>query len=196
MPVSGLQGQRVRIRPPGCTDEKQYGWRVRDGPQPSPKSDAPGAAAAAAAPPAVEKRPDFTGTWLCVELEGDWAAMLSAMGTGFIVRKAAAALGYGKGKQRQVISWEGSEKLTVEDTTQKTITNTYTVGGPFQEAKAADGSVSQVKTLWEDDVLVNIVKASGARKEMKNRRFMRDDRMIYEMNHDGTTVGKIFEKQE
>ena len=54
---------------------------------------------------------DLSGSWLCVDVEGDMGAVLEQLGVPWLMRKIARATGYGKGKgadlKNQIHFWPG-----------------------------------------------------------------------------------------
>lgn len=55
---------------------------------------------------------EFEGAWVEKGVEGDLTAVLRALGQGWVVRKAAAAAGWGTGKTRQTISFAAATKVS------------------------------------------------------------------------------------
>lgn len=53
---------------------------------------------------------EFEGAWVEKGVEGDLNAVMRALGQGWVVRKAAAAAGWGAGKTRQTISFAAKAK--------------------------------------------------------------------------------------
>ena len=62
-------------------------------------------------------RPDFTGCWKCVSVEGSWDTYLRATGVNRLHRKLAAGTTYGKDRALQIISQRGTEEITVTNAT-------------------------------------------------------------------------------
>merc|ERR1712046_354538 len=52
--------------------------------------------------------PDFSGMWICKDVNGDVDTFLTDMGMGYVKRNAAKAYGYGVGKSTQNIIQNGS----------------------------------------------------------------------------------------
>jgi len=75
------------------------------------------------APAEVDKRPDFSGTWKCVEVEGDWDRYLELLDIPETQRKLAFGCRYGKGHAIQIIKQEGGAKEHLE------ITNVQFIAG-------------------------------------------------------------------
>lgn len=55
---------------------------------------------------------DLSGSWLCVDVEGDMGAVLEQLGVPWLMRKVAKATGYGKGKLTNTIQHEHVFSLT------------------------------------------------------------------------------------
>lgn len=90
--------------------------QIEPAPAPAPEP-APAPAPAPAPEPAAPERPNFSGEkWTMKEIEGDVEGLLSAMGFGFMMRKAAKAMNYGKGSAWQKIEHTGDTiKITKEN---------------------------------------------------------------------------------
>lgn len=55
---------------------------------------------------------DLSGSWLCVDVEGDMGAVLEQLGVPWLMRKIARATGYGKGKLTNTIQHAHDFSLT------------------------------------------------------------------------------------
>mmetsp|Transcript_14659 Transcript_14659/g.27536 ORF Transcript_14659/g.27536 Transcript_14659/m.27536 type:complete len:225 (-) Transcript_14659:301-975(-) len=104
-------------------------------------------------------RADFTGSWVCSRVEGDWDAYLRERGTSWMMRKLASGVGYGVGKHTQKIVQTADElevfNLVVSTGPPKEERSIIKVDGTEQEVLDPDGLVFQQRTQWLDDVLVS-----------------------------------------
>ena len=131
---------------------------------------------------------DFSGTWKCIDLEGDWDKFLEAQGIGWIKRKAAKAFDYGKGKQKQIITMEG-DKVTVVNHGQKETTVTFIIGGGQQSVTTPEGGEETVNPIWDGDIL-----DMGASGDSGMRRYMDGERMVVEIKTGSLIVRRFFRK--
>ena len=70
---------------------------------------------AAVAPAPPSERPDFSGTWKCVEVDGDWDRYLELLGTDGMTRSLAFGANYGRGHamQKLTLGGESGTRFTV-----------------------------------------------------------------------------------
>jgi len=65
-------------------------------------------------PPApVEERPNFSGRWKCIAIEGDWEKYLETCGVPPTRCKIASGTGFGKDRALSIVSQQGVEEITV-----------------------------------------------------------------------------------
>ena len=57
-------------------------------------------------------RPNFSGTWICDHIDGDWDTFLQAAGVSWMPRQLMKTFGYGIG-MRQIITMEGDDVMHV-----------------------------------------------------------------------------------
>ena len=107
-------------------------------------------------------------------------------------RKAASAMGYGKGKQKQIIALDG-DSITIENQGGRgNSTSTFVLNDPTtdQEATSPDGGKIAVSLAVEGGT---IVMRKGGDVFMK--RSMRGEQMVMELSNAKATVYRIFTRQ-
>merc|ERR1712139_547887 len=98
-------------------------------------------------------QPNFTGRWRCTAVEGA-EPVLAEMGVPYLARKAASAMGYGKGKAKEYITHEGAAFEVRSKGGRKETTNSFQIGlGQKQVIESPHGS-KMCDVAWEDEVLV------------------------------------------
>mmetsp|Transcript_21560 Transcript_21560/g.43471 ORF Transcript_21560/g.43471 Transcript_21560/m.43471 type:complete len:268 (-) Transcript_21560:253-1056(-) len=101
-------------------------------------------------------RPDFSGMWVCTSVEGDWDKFLREQGTSWAMRKAAAGLGYGVGKQVQSIEQDAGVIRITNIVSQygKKDESTFRLDGGAERITNLEGRQCLCVTAWDGDKLV------------------------------------------
>merc|ERR1712241_1590506 len=132
---------------------------------------------------------DFSGTWKLTGITGDVDKFLGEMGVGWMKRKAAQSMGYGKGKLTQTITMQG-EKMTVEVSGgQKSGTMRLIIGGGDQTIES-NGKKITVNPIWEGDA---VVTTTG--KGVTSKRWMKGNTMWLERRINDAIMTQEFTKQ-
>lgn len=130
------------------------------------------------------KQPDFSGSWLCIRVVGDWDRFLRDDGVAWALRRVAQGAGFGVGIQVQAIIQSGDELAVVN----------AVHGFPGKEEQVlhrADGKLRTVidlhgrkiesVTWWEGDVLATKERLKqGGHVLHTVRRFMAGEEMCTE----------------
>mmetsp|Transcript_69684 Transcript_69684/g.219967 ORF Transcript_69684/g.219967 Transcript_69684/m.219967 type:complete len:147 (-) Transcript_69684:142-582(-) len=145
----------------------------------------------------AEPRPDFSGKWTVVRIEGDMDAFLKESGVSWMVRKMASGMGYGVGKQKQDIAHSGDQLEIVNESPMGKVTITMVINGQEQTAVTPDNEKVLATPCWEPDgatLRVESRKPNGGAVPLQ-RRFMRGDEMVMELTSPkGTAVSRIFSR--
>ena len=137
---------------------------------------------------------DFSGEWLCTDIEGDMGKLLEALGVGWMSRKAAGAAGYGKGKATTTIEHNGKAEITVTNVSRMgTKTSTLKTDGSEQEIESPDGAVATGTLKWEGAALVSTIVQGE--KTIAMKRYMRGDLMCLDLTVGDVSVTRVFTKQ-
>ena len=141
-------------------------------------------------PPTAE----FTGEWLCTDIEGDMAKLMEGLGVGWMKRKAAGAGGYGKGKQKQTISFEG-DTISIVNASGfgEPKVNTLKLDGSEQPMDTPDGETGTGTIKWEGSALVSVLVRG--KLSISSKRYLRDKQMCLEVTVGDVTVTRVFTKQ-
>eukprot|EP00933_Yihiella_yeosuensis_P070444 TRINITY_DN78555_c0_g1_i1.p1 TRINITY_DN78555_c0_g1~~TRINITY_DN78555_c0_g1_i1.p1 ORF type:complete len:250 (-),score=37.76 TRINITY_DN78555_c0_g1_i1:189-938(-) len=147
-------------------------------------------------------QPDFTGKWICSRVEGDWEAFLRERGTSWTVRKIAASIGFGVGKQTQEISQDGD---CLEVVNQVSCTHSLKedksilkADGLEQFSVDPEGIPLRQKTTWDGEVLVSeqcFEHDKQSRSSMIVKRYMKGVEMCTErVTASGLIVRRFYER--
>jgi len=146
----------------------------------------------AAAPPAAAERPDFTGSWACIRVEGDTPGFLQDMGLTPLQREAARSARYGAGLQTQFITQDG-DRFTVVDQLKTTNTMKFQVGLGPQTTCNLEGRPVTVTPTWEGQALCIVSTTDAGIVWASSRRFYEKDQMVLELSSPGgSTMRRIF----
>jgi hypothetical protein len=140
-------------------------------------------------------RPDFTGSWQCVRVEGSMPAFLKDMGLDTLMIEAAKSAHYGVGHQVQMITQEG-DRFTVVDQFKTTVTMKCQVGLGPQKTCDLEGRPVTITPTWDDQTLCVETTTQGGELFATSRRFFEGDEMVLELTSPaGTTTRRIFCKK-
>mmetsp|Transcript_137101 Transcript_137101/g.292831 ORF Transcript_137101/g.292831 Transcript_137101/m.292831 type:complete len:250 (+) Transcript_137101:55-804(+) len=103
------------------------------------------------------ERPDFTGSWLCTAVDGDWDAYLREIGTSWPSRKAASSFAFGVRLQMQHIVQSG-DRIEIENIVQSCPPRdsrcVYRTDGEQEDIVDLEGKPTKSTTRWEGSTLV------------------------------------------
>jgi hypothetical protein len=149
----------------------------------------------AGAPRATAERPDFTGSWQCIRVEGDMPGFLQDMGLTPLQREAARSARYGAGLQMQMITQEG-DNFTVVDQLKTTNTMKFQVGLGPQRSCDLEGRPVTITPTWEGQTLCVETATEDGMPWASSRRFYEGDEMVMELSSPaGNTTRRIFGKR-
>merc|ERR1712159_15077 len=121
---------------------------------------------------------DLSGTWLCVDIQGDPDGFLSDMGMGYVQRTMASTMGYGKGRAKQVIEHDGDRIVVTADRRGKKSVSTMVVGGGPQEMEFG---LNGEKMMCEVDRDGDMIVVRNQDKGFTVKRFIEGDRLVQVM---------------
>merc|ERR1712159_799829 len=135
---------------------------------------------------------DLSGTWLCVDIQGDPDGFLSDMGMGYVQRTMASTMGYGKGRAKQVIQHDGDRIVVTSDRQGKTKVDNLVVGGGPQEMEGQNGEKHMVQVERDGDTIV--VRSSD--KGLTIKRFIEGDRLVQVMtSQKGKEMRRVHQRE-
>lgn len=105
----------------------------------------------------VDRAPDFSGTWLCTRVEGDWEQYLKETGTAWLLRKTIASMGFGVRVQEEHIKQDsGAIEVTsvIKTCPQKEATLAFRTNGQEEVVTDVEGRAVLSTTRWEGEALV------------------------------------------
>jgi hypothetical protein len=141
-------------------------------------------------------RPDFTGSWQCVRVDGDVYGFLQDMGLSPIMCEAARSAHYGAGHQLQIITQEG-DHFTVVDQLKTTVTMKCQVGVGPQASCDLEGKPVTVTPTWDGQTLCVETMTGSGELFATSRRFLEGDEMLLELTSPaGATMRRIFCKKD
>lgn len=140
-------------------------------------------------------RPDFTGCWILARVEGSMDLLLKELEISWVLRKAAAAMGYGVGKARTKITQQGNLVEIENQNPVKTFRRTIFVDGAEHDETIAGRPVRTIAD-WKGSVLVtDSQNLKTLKKFPKCVRYLDGRDMITEyVFPDGQTVKQSFSK--
>jgi len=131
-------------------------------------------------------RPDFSGDWVLLRLEGDIEAMLKELETSWVHRKAAAGMGFGVGMQFVHVEQYANEiridtrymSGKVQLARPKPTFNVYSTDGTEQCITDLEGCNVRTRVTWDGDALSmdseRVCRGSG-RPLPSTRRYLQCD---------------------
>ena len=148
---------------------------------------------------ATSLSPDFNGTWVCSRVEGDWENFLQERGTPWAMRKVAKGLGYGVGKQTQIIVQDGDELEIVNHTATcppRQDRSFIKADGSEKEVFDPDGLNYMQRTRWDGKVLRSEqVTGEGGQPPVILQRFMQGHEMCTErISARGVVVRRFYRR--
>lgn len=149
----------------------------------------------AGAPQAAAERPDFSGSWQCVRVEGDTPGFLQDMGTTPIQREAARRARYGANIQIQSITQDG-DTFTVMDQLKTTNTMKFQVGLGPQRSCDLEGKPVIITPTWDGQTLCVVTETEAGILWASSRRFFEEDEMVLELSSpEGFKSRRIFNRR-
>jgi len=142
------------------------------------------------------ERPDFTGSWRCIRVEGEIHQFLIDMGMSPIKCEAARTARYGAGYQLQTISQDG-DHFSVIDHLKTTNTMTCQIGLGPQTSCDLEGRKVTITPTWDGQTLCVETMTGSGKLFATSRRFYDGDEMVLEITSpNGTTTRRIFCKKD
>jgi len=154
-------------------------------------------------------RPDFSGDWLLLRLEGDIEAMLKELGISWAQRKAAASMGFGVGMQFVHVEQYANEirigtryiSGKVQMARPRPTFNVYSTDGMDQCITDLEGCTVRTRVTWDGDALSmdseRVCRGSG-RPMPSTRRYLQCDgeELVFEQISPTTCVAvkRIFRR--
>jgi len=157
-----------------------------------------------------EAHPDFSGDWLLHHVEGDVEALLKEVGASWVQRKAAAAMGFGVGRQfvhvdqypdtihidtsyRQA---DGNEPMAWP----KPTNNVYNTGGVEQDILDPEGNTIRTVVNWDGQTLAMVSERVGCSGKPlpSTRRYLQEDgsELVFEQTSatSGVAVKRVYRR--
>lgn len=106
----------------------------------------------------AQAKTEFAGVWKCTAAEG-MGDLLKEVGVAWLMRKAAAAFGYGVNKQMVTITQDG-DKLHIVSKGKETKTTDLVVGTTQQLPGRQEGETVPATSRWVADGALELVLAS------------------------------------
>lgn len=142
------------------------------------------------------ERPDFTGSWQCIRVDGDIYGFLQDMGLSPIMCEAAKKARYGAGHQLQMITQEG-DHFSVVDQLKTIVTMSCRVGFGPQASCDLEGKPVTVTPTWDGQTLCVETMTGSGEPFATSRRFLEGDEMVLELTSPaGATMRRIFCKKD
>jgi len=131
------------------------------------------------------------GSWIMHRYEGNLDQFFQDVGVGWMIRKAASAMDYGRGKAKQKITIDGNQ-MTVEETGGlKAIQYTWTIGAGWQTF-TNQGGPARINPAWDANgvtISCQHENADRSRSWKSKRRFIsRNEFMIVYQGQSGNEV--------
>lgn len=185
--------------PPAASTEKV------DAPVPEPVKNAVVEEAAVAESFQEEgvARPNFTGNWKLVKIDGDMDAFMKELGLGWMIRKAASSMSYGIGKSFNIIEHTGDTiKVENQNPGGGAHVQKYRIDGTEQDdVLPRENTAIKLVPTWEDvggapAIAIRVRRVDDPKKGMPmSRRYMFGATMVVESTSpSGLVTKRIFEK--
>uniref|UniRef100_A0A7S2SJ17 Uncharacterized protein n=1 Tax=Mucochytrium quahogii TaxID=96639 RepID=A0A7S2SJ17_9STRA len=136
---------------------------------------------------------DYSGHWVNSKSE-NMDNLLKSLGVGYMKRTAAQAMGYGKGKNANLIKADGDSVIITTVTRTGEFTNNLNVGAGEQQIDTQDGPEMGCAEWGSDGALV--VKTKLMKKPVVvTRKILADGTLQMEIDHNNVKATRIFVKQ-
>jgi len=146
-------------------------------------------------------RPDFSGSWLCTRVEGNWDAYLKETGVSWGTRVAVSSMGYGVGKQLQHIE-QSEDRIRIVNVVKccppREASCTYRTNGLAEEIVDLEGKPTTSTTRWEGRSLVTEQVSISPRETLPTAlRKMKGSEMCTERStKSGLVVRRFYTRQK
>eukprot|EP00931_Biecheleriopsis_adriatica_P122235 TRINITY_DN97234_c0_g1_i1.p1 TRINITY_DN97234_c0_g1~~TRINITY_DN97234_c0_g1_i1.p1 ORF type:complete len:467 (-),score=48.58 TRINITY_DN97234_c0_g1_i1:56-1456(-) len=123
-------------------------------------------------------KPDFSGRWKVVNHQGDIDRWMADLGFGWMKRKAAKAISYGKGRSTWDIKQNGNRTVELRATGISPAESfDFTIDGSSQRIKTLDGFEIWTPT-WDGYTLQTEARSTARVLSTRNRRYYIDDQTL------------------
>eukprot|EP00930_Biecheleria_cincta_P005688 TRINITY_DN106617_c0_g1_i1.p1 TRINITY_DN106617_c0_g1~~TRINITY_DN106617_c0_g1_i1.p1 ORF type:complete len:461 (+),score=50.40 TRINITY_DN106617_c0_g1_i1:63-1445(+) len=123
-------------------------------------------------------KPDFSGRWKIVKHQGDIDRWMADLGLGWMKRKAAKAVSYGKGRSTWDIKQDGNRTVELRATGIAPAESLdFTIDGRSQKIKTLGGSELWTPT-WDGYTLQIEVRSTAGTLSSRNRRYYIDEETL------------------
>lgn len=148
---------------------------------------------------ARSQRPDFSGKWMMVRLEGDVNSFMKELGIGWALRRAAAVRGYGIHLTCHELQQDGDKLTAITQNARGSFCRELLIDGTDQlDNDPVDGKVIVLTPTW-DNVTIQ-VKArceKPPRQLPTTRRYLLGKEMVLEqLSPNGIVVKRYFQRIE
>lgn len=159
-----------------------------------------------------EELPNFSGEWLLHHVEGDPEALLKEVGASWVQRKAAAAMGFGVGRQFVNVD-QCPTSITVETSYRQPDTgepmsfprptnNTYSTDGSEQDSMDPEGRTLRTRASWDGHTLTMVSERVGCDKKLPStRRYLQssesdEEELVFEQTSpdSGICVKRVYRR--
>eukprot|EP00933_Yihiella_yeosuensis_P071214 TRINITY_DN79413_c0_g1_i1.p1 TRINITY_DN79413_c0_g1~~TRINITY_DN79413_c0_g1_i1.p1 ORF type:complete len:296 (-),score=45.46 TRINITY_DN79413_c0_g1_i1:79-966(-) len=143
----------------------------------------------------AEEKPNFSGKWLLVRVEGDFDTFLKELGVSYLSRSTASAFGYGVKTIVNVITLTDDRLEVYTKTPLGENTQTVFINGQEQDCvDAFENKPIKVTPEWDGAVLLcKSRRADSSAPLPSNRRFMVGEEMFVESElPNGLVIKRIF----
>lgn len=146
------------------------------------------------------KLADFSGSWMLARVEGDMDAFMREVGYGWLVRSAAAAVGYGVNRSTSTITHTPTHLRMVAVTPRGSSTLELRLDGTEQEGlEPLENQKVLFRPFWEPDgsALAFESRRAGSGIELpRTRRFLLGDEMCVEQTSaKGLVIRRLYRRQ-
>lgn len=138
--------------------------------------------------------PDFNGTFVNTANEG-MEELLTAMGIGFLMRKAAAATGYGKDSAKHIIT-QTAETVEIKQEARTNFHNVFTLGAAPEKKVDPDGNeVLMTAAIVGDELVQTVFEDDGTTVKTLQKRTIKDGVITMTITVGAATATRIWTKQ-
>lgn len=146
-----------------------------------------------------DEHPNFSGSWLCVEVTGEIDRFLQDMGLDETLRLEARQNDYGAFQQKQIIKQIGSQFEIVNEL-KASVSSRFTVPGGVQHSTDHMGRSIYIEPKWDiADSQVLTVRSYTLEGELvaHTRRCLEGDKMVLKTTSPyGSEVRRLFERRD
>eukprot|EP00440_Ansanella_granifera_P054824 gb/GFBE01059433.1/.p1 GENE.gb/GFBE01059433.1/~~gb/GFBE01059433.1/.p1 ORF type:complete len:258 (+),score=34.94 gb/GFBE01059433.1/:1-774(+) len=142
--------------------------------------------------------PNFSGSWLCVEVTGDLDRFLVDMGLNEAQRLQARESNYGAHQQKQVVNQSGHD-FEIRNELKTSVSSSFKANGGVQRTTDPSGRTVLFEPRWEPEngeaLLVRTCTAEGDLVVHTRRYFHGDDMVLDITSPSGAVVKRRFIRQ-